>query len=215
MGEDSIRGAREIIITEGAPDWVSAVDKGFAAISPVTTSFREEDVEKLGLLTSHADQIYIVNDNEDNKAGYEGALRTAKHLTENGKNVFIVELPKPSGVSKIDLNEYFLNHTPDELRKLMGESKTYLDILIEGLPDDYIRAQAGIKADLAPAIINFDEGIQEHYIGKLRKKVKTTTKVIKADIEAARKKENSKSTGSVIDSETQKAAEHWHLIQHF
>ena len=79
MGEDSIRGAREVIITEGAPDWVSAVDKGFSAISPVTTSFREKDNEKLKLLTSHADQIYIVNDNEDNEAGKQGALRTAKH----------------------------------------------------------------------------------------------------------------------------------------
>ena len=52
MGEDSIRGAKEIIITEGAPDWVSAVDHGFAAISPVTTNFREEDFEKLAQLTA-------------------------------------------------------------------------------------------------------------------------------------------------------------------
>ena len=44
MGSDSIRGAKLVIITEGAPDWVSAVDHGFAAISPVTTNFREEDL---------------------------------------------------------------------------------------------------------------------------------------------------------------------------
>jgi DNA primase len=206
MGEDSIRGAKEIIITEGAPDWVSAVDKEFAAISPVTTSFKEEDVEKLGILTAHANEIYIVNDNEDNKAGYEGALRTAKRLSKSGKNVFIVELPRPAGVSKVDLNEYFLNHTTDDLRKLMGESKTYLDILIDAMPADYVRAQPKIKEDFAPAIINFDEGLQEYYIEKLRKKVKTSQKAIRAEIEAARKNQSAKLTGSIIDSETEKAA---------
>jgi DNA primase len=164
MGEDSIRGAKEIIITEGAPDWVSGVDKGFSAISPVTTSFKEEDVAKLELLTAQANEIYIVNDNEDNKAGYEGGLRTAKRLSQSGKNVFIVELPRPTGASKVDLNEYFLNHTADDLRNLMGESKTYLDILIDAMPADYVRAQSKIKEDFAPAIINFDEGLQEYYI---------------------------------------------------
>jgi hypothetical protein len=206
MGEDSIRGGREIIITERAPDWVSAVDKGFSAISPVTTSFKEEDVEKLGPLTAHAHEIYIINDNEDNKAGYEGALRTAKRLTENGKNVFIVELPRPSGASKIDLNEYFLNHTADDLRKLMSDSKTYLDILIEDMPADYVRAQLKIKEDFAPAIINFDEGLQEYYIEKLKKKVKTTPKVIRAEIESARKAEESGAKEAAFDSDTLKAA---------
>ena len=48
LGEDSVYGQTEIIITEGLPDWVSAIDKGFAAISPVTTNFRENDFEQLG-----------------------------------------------------------------------------------------------------------------------------------------------------------------------
>jgi DNA primase len=206
MGEDSIRGAKEIIITEGAPDWTSAVDKGFAAISPVTTNFRDEDNEKLRLLTSHAEQIYIINDNEENQAGKKGALRTARHLSEAGRNVFIVELPRPSGASKIDLNEFLRDHTADDLRKLMGESKTYLDILIESLPRDYVRAQSKIKEEFAPVIINFDEGIQEYYIVKLRKHVGATPKVIRADIETARKGRSSESSDSAIDSETRKAA---------
>ena len=78
MGSDSIRGAKEIIITEGAPDWVSAVDHGFAAISPVTTNFRDEDLEKLARATVGADAVYIINDNEDNQAGLDGAMKTGK-----------------------------------------------------------------------------------------------------------------------------------------
>lgn len=51
MGEDNVRGRDDVIITEGAPDWISAVDHGFAAVSPVTTNFRKDDWEKLEILT--------------------------------------------------------------------------------------------------------------------------------------------------------------------
>jgi DNA primase len=156
MGEDVIRGAREVIITEGAPDWISAVDKGFAAVSPVTTSFREQDWEKLGNLTSKAGSIYIINDNEDNAAGLQGAKRTAQHLSEKGKNVFIVQLPKPAGAGKIDLNEYLVSHSASDLRKVMEESHTYIDLLIEELPTDYIKAQSRIKEEVAPAMLNLE-----------------------------------------------------------
>ena len=69
MGMDSIRGAKEIVVTEGAPDLISALDKGFHAISPVTTRFSDHDIERLAELTRHAEAIYLINDNEDNQAG--------------------------------------------------------------------------------------------------------------------------------------------------
>ncbi|MDZ7598557.1 MAG: hypothetical protein U5J82_09770 [Desulfobacterales bacterium] len=76
MGSDAIRGAKQVVITaKRAPDWVSAVDHGFPAISPVTTNFREEDLEKLAQETVGAEAIYIINDNEDNQAGLTGALK--------------------------------------------------------------------------------------------------------------------------------------------
>ena len=128
MGSDSIRGAKQVIITEGAPDWVSAVDHGFAAISPVTTNFRDEDLEKLAHETVGADAVYIINDNEDNQAGLTGALKTGKYLTGQGRKVFLVELPRPEGESKIDLNEYLRDHTADDLRELMKSAKSILDI---------------------------------------------------------------------------------------
>jgi hypothetical protein len=81
MGLDAIRGANQVIITEGAPDWVSAVDHGFPAISPVTTNFREEDLPKLAETTAGAESVYIINDNEDNQAGAKGAIKTGKYLT--------------------------------------------------------------------------------------------------------------------------------------
>jgi DNA primase len=186
MGEDTIRGEKEIIITEGAPDWVSAVDKGFAVISPVTTRFREEDHEKLAELTSGAESIYIINDNEESEAGRDGALKTAKYLTQKGKNVFLVELPRPEDTDKIDLNEYFLKHTAEDLHQLMSSSKSLLEILIDDLPGDFIKAQPAIREDIAPLLLDLDEARLEHLLETIKKKVKTNRKALDAELEAAR-----------------------------
>lgn len=187
LGEDTVRRASEIIIAEGAPDWISAIDKGFNAISPVTVAFREEDNEKLEKLTRDVKSIYIINDNEDNKAGYRGALKTGKYLTERGRNVFLVELPKPAGLTKVDLNEYLKDHTADELKGLMNSAKSVIQILIEQLPGDYLKAQSAIKEEIAPLLLNLDEGIIEHYVSLVAKKTRAKTKPILLEIEAARK----------------------------
>ncbi|MFX0196393.1 MAG: CHC2 zinc finger domain-containing protein [Candidatus Hodarchaeota archaeon] len=207
MGEDSIRGAKEIIITEGAADLISALDRGFAAISPVTTTFREKDLEKLANLTVGADSIYIINDNEENKAGFEGALKTGKYLAMAGRNVFIVELPMPPGASKIDLNEYLVSHTADDLRQLMKEAKSVLELLIDQLPADFPKAQPVIRGDIAPILAELGEGIREHYADRLKKKTKTTSKAILAEIEAAKreKREREKDRDQAkVDPEVEK-----------
>jgi DNA primase len=192
MGEDSIRGAREIIITEGAPDWVSAVDYGFAAISPVTTNFREEDFEKLAQLTSSAEAVYLINDNEENQAGLKGALKTGKYLTQQGRKVFLVILPKPDGVEKIDLNEYLKDHTAADLRKLMGEARSVLDILINDLPADFVKAQSSLKSDILPLLVGMNEGIREHYLGRIRAVVKTSRSALNAAFEEVEREAASK-----------------------
>jgi DNA primase len=197
MGLDSIRGAKQVIITEGAPDWVSAVDHGFPAISPVTTNFRDEDFEKLAQATVSADAVYIINDNEDNQAGFTGAMKTGKHLTGLGRTVFLVELPRPKGLTKIDLNEYLRDHTADELSKLMQSTKSVLDIIIEALPADFIKAQPILKAGVLPLLLGFEKSIREHHLERIRKTVKTSKSAITAELEevkriAAAQKEESK-----------------------
>ena len=186
MGEDSIRGEDEVIITEGAPDFVSGVDKGFACISPVTTNFRESDFEKLEALTRSAKKIFIINDNEDNLAGYIGALKTGKYLTEKGRTVFLVKLPMPQGLSKIDLNEYLKDHTEGELKAEMEKAKSVLQMLIDKLHEDYLKAQPDIQKEIAPLLVDMDEGKLQHFIKLISKKTGTTTKVISAEIESAK-----------------------------
>ena len=210
MGSDSIRGAKQVIITEGAPDWVSAVDHGFAAISPVTTNFRDEDLEKLAHSTAGADAVYIINDNEDNQAGLTGALKTGKYLTGQGRKVFLVELPKPEGVSKIDLNEYLRDHTADDLRELMKSAKSILDTMIDGLPADFVKAQPILKVEILPLLLGHDESICAHYLDKIRNTVKTSKPAITAEFDevkrmaAAQKKESKE---EVVDPAIQSLAE--------
>ncbi|HUT70661.1 MAG TPA: CHC2 zinc finger domain-containing protein [Desulfatiglandales bacterium] len=210
MGEDSIRGAKEVIITEGAPDLISALDKGFAAISPVTTRFRENDLEKLERLTVGAEALYIINDNEDNRAGLKGALETGKYLTKAGRNVFLVELPRPDGKSKIDLNEYLVDHSAEELRELMQEAKSVLDLLIGELPEDFTKALPAIKSDIAPILAELEGGMLEHYTSQLRKRVNTTNKAIVTEIDLAREEKSSKlgkSPEEALDPEIQAMAQ--------
>ena len=185
MGEDAIRNAKEIIITEGAPDFVSAVDHGFAALSPVTTRFREEDHEYLAYLTRNAETIYIINDNEDNEAGRDGALATGTYLAARGKNVFLVELPKAEGVSKVDLNEYLKDHSAKELRGVMAEAKSVPDLLIERLPEDFVKAQPIIEKEITPLIIRIKNSIQKHYVEKMAAKTKTKVSTVEAELKAA------------------------------
>lgn len=209
LGEDTIRGAREVIITEGLPDWVSAVDHGFKAISPGTTNFRKADFEKLAHLTKAADSIYIINDNEENQAGENGARNTGSYLASHGKNVFIVQLPRPEGVDKIDLNEYLRDHTAADLRKLMEESKGLLDMLIYELPQDFIKALPKVKTDIAPMLARLEGGVLEHYTEALKTHIKTTKKAVQTEIDAAQKRlaEQGSKTSEPPDPEILKKAE--------
>lgn len=209
MGEDTIRGADEIIIAEGAPDWVSAVDKGFTAISPVTVSFREEDNEKLERLTQSAKAIYIINDSEENQAGLKGAIKTGKYLTKKGRNVFLVELPRPAELNKIDLNEYLKDHTSDDLKEILNKAKSLTEILIGQLPDNFLKAQAIIKEEIAPLLVDLDEGIVQYYCDQIAKKTNTKIKIINLEIDNAiqiKKEKEYKKKDEVIDPEIIKAA---------
>ncbi|MFA5181442.1 MAG: CHC2 zinc finger domain-containing protein [Syntrophales bacterium] len=209
MGEDTIMGADEIIIPEGAPDFISALDHGFNAISPVTTTFREADFEKLERLTRNAKSIFIINDNDTNEAGLKGALKTGKYLTEQGRNVFLVELPKPDKKDKIDLNEYLKNHTADDLRELMKKAKSVLEILIDKLPADFLKALPHLKEEIIPLLVEMESGILQHYVNIIAKKTKTAVKVISVEIEAAkklRKEAELKKEEVMVDPEVQKAA---------
>ncbi|MCK6554937.1 CHC2 zinc finger domain-containing protein [Candidatus Binatia bacterium] len=78
FGEDDANTDGVLLITEGIADAIAAQQAGFKCLSPVTTTFRAQDHEKLVRLTSQAKRVVIVNDSEESGAGERGALETAR-----------------------------------------------------------------------------------------------------------------------------------------
>jgi len=132
----SAYGAREILITEGISDCISACQAEYTCISPVTTSFRDKDIPSLLQLTKHAERVIICNDNEENRSGEKGALKTAHELHAAGRDVRIAELPRPAGVEKVDINDYLKKHTPEEFKAVIDSAMRYPEFLIRRIPEN-------------------------------------------------------------------------------
>ena len=106
--EAEARGAKELIITEGIIDSLLAKQTGYTVISPITTKFSNKDNERLAELCKHVEVVYILNDNEESKAGETGALKTARVLSKAGVNVKIGTIPRPENVEKVDLADFIV-----------------------------------------------------------------------------------------------------------
>jgi len=173
IGEDSIYEHAEGIITEGVVDCLLALQAGFSCISPATIGFRKADFPKLALLTKRWETVYIINDNEESGSGERGALATAQYLFEQGRHVRLVELPRPEGVSKIDLAD-FLNVEGSqrekrgaELRDLISSAPDFIEWKIrEAQKVSGLQRAKAIEA-IAEMLATLKETECEHYIEQM------------------------------------------------
>jgi len=134
-GLDTVRDGEPVLITEGIADAIAAHQAGYASLSPVTTSFKTEDRERLvDAVEEHAaPRVYLVQDAErpgssvDDRdrltlpqygEGTKGAVRTAEYLAEHGVDARIGELPRP-GLDKVDLDDY-LRVWSDDLAPILA-----------------------------------------------------------------------------------------------
>lgn len=177
-GEDNAN-ASTILITEGVTDCISLMDAGFPSISPVTTKFRKKDMPKLMDLIEHSDEVIILNDNEKNKAGEKGALKTGKYLFNNDVYVKIGFPPRPEGVDKVDVDDYLTerNNSEEAVEKLINQSKDYIDYRIEDLSSsDY----EGVR-DLLELSLDKDPMKVEHILTKLSKETDFTKTLLRQE----------------------------------
>ncbi len=139
--EDAIRGAEELLITEGVTDCISAMQAGVPCISPVTTRFRKQDVPKLLQLTRHVTRVIVCNDSEASGAGEAGARETAAALWAEGRDVRVAIIPRPEGQDKIDVNELVAARGPEALREVVAAARSFPSYLLERIPKDTPNAE--------------------------------------------------------------------------
>jgi MCM P-loop domain len=110
--------ADDILLTEGEPDLWSAAQNGFAAVSHTAGAggFQPDWAREF-----KGKRVFLTPD--DDKAGINGAIKTARILEEFAESVYILSLS--TGIKKGDLTDYFhkLNKTAYDLRQLMEEAE--------------------------------------------------------------------------------------------
>jgi phage/plasmid primase, P4 family, C-terminal domain len=144
-GEDSIKKADSVIITEGVTDCIKVLQEGLACISPVTVRIKEDQKEYAYQLTKNKSEVIICNDNEDNDTGKDGAIATAVYLESKGVPVRVVELPRPAGVDKIDLAEFLQTHTKEEFQQLESNNVWEIKLQSQNVPDGNIEKTRAVK----------------------------------------------------------------------
>lgn len=187
LGEDNVKSSSTIFITEGIPDYISGVQAGYPIISPGTTNFSNSTIDKLVSITKDTDAVYIIPDSEDSGAGMEGAKRTANVLQEAGKLVYIVELPREEGVSKIDLCDFLKDNPKEELDKLIAEAKTPGQISIDQIINSSNLDELTLRHKIIPALKGYSVYDVEYYLKYLQEEIKPKFELSKRSINALKK----------------------------
>ncbi|RLM87903.1 hypothetical protein, partial [Haloarcula sp. Atlit-7R] len=159
-GVDTLEDGGDVLITEGIADAITANEAGYACLSPVTTTFKHDDRERLLALLEERDvgRVYVVQDAESPTSdltedadgwaalnieqhgeGIKGAATTAGYLADRGVDARIGELPQP-GSEKVDLDDY-----------LRGWADTLAPILASAVPAEQHPAYDPRKAAIEAA----------------------------------------------------------------
>jgi len=189
-----VRRVKRAVITEGVTDCISAKQAGIPCISPVTTRFREKDIPKLLILAKKTDQIIICNDADvlpdGTRPGEDGAVKTANALHKNDNDVRIAELPRPEDATKIDLNEFLLTHSSEELISILDQANTYPDFLLSKVDSSSpTKEQNEVYKQVCELVCFCSELELERYAENISKTFRISKPQVKATIKTARKKQ--------------------------
>jgi len=146
--EYKVKDRNSIVITEGVTDGISAYKSGYNTVSPVTTRFRDEDVEKVLNRVRDFEDVYIAMDQDE--GGQDGAEKTAKALVKAGIEPKIVELEEG-----YDLDDWTTENGYN-IEPLLENSEYFLDLKIEELEDVGKRDESGKVKETLTLVKNWD-----------------------------------------------------------
>lgn len=209
-GEDSIRKSDFCLITEGVTDCIMAIQEGIPCISPVTIRFKKDHNEKIAEMTKNINQVVICNDNEDTESGKEGALDTVEYLKTKGIHVRIVELPRESGIDKVDLADYLRDHSANEFKDLINESLSLEKVKLCDVPISADQTE-NVKRSLSFISNNFngqsivtkrafiEQHIKEHFSFSTKITDELITELKKLEKEKKKETKEAKQSTDVIE----------------
>jgi len=114
FGVETVHEGKPLVVTEGVTDAIMAHQHGFPCIAPATTNFKQHHYDRIVEHAADVSAVYVVNDNEVNDAGVNGALRTAKVIENAGYEAKVCELPRPDEADKIDVAEFLKENSKSE-----------------------------------------------------------------------------------------------------
>jgi putative DNA primase/helicase len=122
----------EIYLTEGIIKGLALIAKGRKnVIAMIGTQGLSESHITL-LKQAKIKKIIFAFDTDSNGSGQKASLTHARALFLEGFNVSIITIPKNNDATKIDLDEYFINHNLSEFDKI--ERRDYFSCLCDQIP---------------------------------------------------------------------------------
>lgn len=207
-GEDWCKRKTDtLLITEGVADCVVAHQIKRACVSPVTTRFSEVQAERIvSLLGTRRPRIVILNDNDENESGIEGARAMAEGLYRAGHDVRIGEFPRPEGKDKIDLAEFLQAEGIDAFDKVIKDSRDFLDIEADGLGEATPPGEMTERVDrLAELLVGRDPINRERQVTRIAKKIGVPRGMLAKKVQLASPKVETDSLalrGQVLEDES-------------
>jgi DNA primase len=140
----------KIIIAEGVPDCLSAVQMGCPAVAVYgVTQFNEDYKDRF----SRCQTVYVCMDGDD--AGRKAAQRIAEVLCDKA---IIVQLP-----DGCDLNDFARKNTKEAFQKLLDGGRPFLELEIERIKALPENQRLGCLQHFLPALKNLHEFRRSHY----------------------------------------------------
>ncbi len=189
INEGALRGAKEVYLCEGDTDTPTLIQMGLSAVGvPGASALKDEFVERF----ARVETIYVCADADE---GGEGLVRRAGEAF--GPRCRIVTLPDGQ-----DVNIY-VGQGKGDILALAGQSKLYIDWLMERMPVEFPPDQAErVLAPVLAVLGTFNKASQDLYARQVAKRFGMTLAVIR---EAVREKQaiangHSKDSGKLFDS---------------
>lgn len=175
LGADRVKSEKQVLICEGIVDYLLLVQLGYNVISPVTIRFTKEDKDAIPYLVNHADNIYLVFDNESNQEGGKAATEIAISLCKKKIHSHICEIPKEESQNKRDIADFIKDSgdtAKQEVDKLLKSAKSIFTVLIDSIDTDDIQKKNEQVTEIAKLLSHMPRVYNNQYLKELKSKTK-------------------------------------------